>query len=164
MSLAVFRNTILMCKSGKFAYTDGPAPFKLSSGSSYTAHGESVDPPCILNNRLIDGNSFINGWTHEAAQNMLLATDKRKWQTVTGIKQASTCVPKDRDPYNTSGAKLSKRQIMRAAHAWLDVNEKRVHRSQNSSSRNLHSSCKRSEGCRCSFAEGQLINTLYCIQ
>ncbi|KAG9943464.1 hypothetical protein KCU85_g8624, partial [Aureobasidium melanogenum] len=45
----------------------GPPPLKLASGSSFSMHGD-----------------FINGWLPEAAQNMLLANDKREFAGVDG--------------------------------------------------------------------------------
>ena len=45
----------------------GEAPFELACGSSYCSHGD-----------------FINGWLPEAAENMLLANDKREFAGVDG--------------------------------------------------------------------------------
>lgn len=46
---------------------DGPPPLELACGPSYCSHGD-----------------FINGWLPEAAENMLLANDKREFQGVDG--------------------------------------------------------------------------------
>lgn len=46
---------------------EGPAPLELACGSSYCSHGD-----------------FINGWLPEAAENMLLANDKRDFAGVDG--------------------------------------------------------------------------------
>ncbi|KAL2821191.1 hypothetical protein BJX63DRAFT_418206 [Aspergillus granulosus] len=62
----------------------GEAPLQLSSGNSYSFHGD-----------------FINGWLPEAAENMMLATDKREFQRVTGPRsELPTCTPVDMDPDN----------------------------------------------------------------
>lgn len=62
----------------------GDAPLELASGPSYSWHGD-----------------FINGWLEEAAENMLLATDKREWQYVDGpLKEAPACTAEDADPEN----------------------------------------------------------------
>ncbi|KAK7415428.1 hypothetical protein QQX98_005879 [Neonectria punicea] len=50
----------------------GEAPFELACGSSYCSHGD-----------------FINGWLPEAAENMLLANDKREFAGVDGPAGAS---------------------------------------------------------------------------
>lgn len=64
----------------------GTAPVKLASGPAWSAHGD-----------------FINGWTEEAAQNMIATTnDKQKFAPVDGklgtFKAGSTCKPADADP------------------------------------------------------------------
>lgn len=77
---------------GGFKYTDGPAPFRLSSGNSYSAHGD-----------------WINGWTPEAAKNMVQLRDRNHWQPLPGVKTQSACKPIDRDPNNTAGSMRAKR-------------------------------------------------------
>ncbi|KAL4949283.1 hypothetical protein BDW69DRAFT_174804 [Aspergillus filifer] len=62
----------------------GEAPLFLASGNAYSFHGD-----------------FINGWIPEAAENMLLATDKRNFQVVEGPNsEMPTCTPTDADPEN----------------------------------------------------------------
>lgn len=68
---------------------EGPAPLELSCGSSYCSHGD-----------------FINGWLPEAAENMLLANDKRDFAGVDGpngkYNAGSICngTAADQDPEN----------------------------------------------------------------
>lgn len=62
----------------------GEAPLELASGPSYSFHGD-----------------FINGWLEEAAENLLLATDKREWQPVEGpLSSPISCDPADPNPDN----------------------------------------------------------------
>ncbi|KAL5044406.1 hypothetical protein BDW71DRAFT_215759 [Aspergillus fruticulosus] len=62
----------------------GESPLFLASGNAYSFHGD-----------------FINGWIPEAAENMLLATDKRNFQVVEGPNsEMPTCTPTDADPEN----------------------------------------------------------------
>lgn len=65
---------------------NGPAPLILSSGSSYSTHGD-----------------FINGWLPEAAENMLLANSKRDFAPVTGplggsLGKSACAKPTDKEP------------------------------------------------------------------
>ncbi|KAL4876725.1 hypothetical protein BJY04DRAFT_210375 [Aspergillus karnatakaensis] len=80
----------------------GEAPLFLASGNSYSFHGD-----------------FINGWLPEAAENMLLATDKREFQVVDGPRsEVPTCTPVDADPENgTSDYEESLEMIAEAAAA-----------------------------------------------
>ncbi|KAJ0415405.1 hypothetical protein BJY00DRAFT_293536 [Aspergillus carlsbadensis] len=60
----------------------GEAPLQLASGNSYSFHAD-----------------FINGWLPEAAENMMLATDKREFQVVSGPRtELPSCTPVDVDP------------------------------------------------------------------
>lgn len=62
----------------------GEAPFELASGPSYSFHGD-----------------FMNAWLPEAAENMLLASEKREFQVVDGpLSEQPECTPKDADPSN----------------------------------------------------------------
>ncbi|KAI9151454.1 hypothetical protein HJFPF1_08656 [Paramyrothecium foliicola] len=65
---------------------NGEAPLKLACGNAHCSHGD-----------------FINGWTEEAAQNMVATTqDKRKFFPVNGALgnsgDKSTCRPADPEP------------------------------------------------------------------
>lgn len=68
---------------------EGTAPLELACGSSYCSHGD-----------------FINGWLPEAAENMLLANDKRDFAGVDGpngkYNAGSVCngTAVDQDPEN----------------------------------------------------------------
>ncbi|KAF4969863.1 hypothetical protein FZEAL_10145 [Fusarium zealandicum] len=84
---------------------NGEAPVKLSCGPAWCSHGD-----------------FINGWTEEAAQNMVATTeDKREFFPVNGAlgeyNAGSTCQSTDADPSNGTGdyaesvAAMSKRQV-----------------------------------------------------
>ncbi|KAI3572401.1 hypothetical protein IWW34DRAFT_637782, partial [Fusarium oxysporum f. sp. albedinis] len=88
----------------------GKAPFKLSCGPAWCSHGD-----------------FINGWTEEAAQNMVATTqDKREFFPVNGalgdFKSGPTCEAKDAEPdegtsdYAESVVIMSKREI--SAWGW----------------------------------------------
>tara|TARA_R110002060_G_scaffold78156_1_gene90763 strand:+ start:230 stop:820 length:591 start_codon:yes stop_codon:yes gene_type:complete len=83
----------------------GTAPFKLASGPAWSSHGD-----------------FINGWTEEAATNMLATTkEKQKFSAVDGALGTSssgpTCTATDADPengtsdYAESVAAMSKRDV-----------------------------------------------------
>jgi hypothetical protein len=83
----------------------GTAPIKLSCGPAWCAHGD-----------------FINGWTKEAAENMVATTqDKRQFFPVDGalsdFKSGPTCQATDADPsngtsdYAESVAAMSKRDV-----------------------------------------------------
>jgi hypothetical protein len=83
----------------------GTAPFKLSSGPAWSSHDD-----------------FINGWTTEAATNMVATTkDKREFSPVNGalgtFKSGPTCTAKDADPtrgtsdYAQSVAEMGKRDL-----------------------------------------------------
>jgi hypothetical protein len=65
----------------------GAPPLTLSCGSSFCTHGD-----------------FINGWVEDAAENMLLANDKRKFAAVTGsLDDVAICPDSevaDADPEN----------------------------------------------------------------
>ncbi|KAF2108793.1 hypothetical protein BDV96DRAFT_503813 [Lophiotrema nucula] len=69
----------------------GTAPVKLASGNAWSSHGD-----------------FINGWTEEAATNMLATTkEKQKYSSVYGALgndgDTMSCTPTDADPdYGTS--------------------------------------------------------------
>jgi hypothetical protein len=77
----------------------GEAPLQLSSGNSYSWHGD-----------------FINGWLPEAAENMMVATDKREFQVVTGPRsELATCTPADADPDNGTSDYKESRVLMAAA-------------------------------------------------
>ncbi|KAI3572247.1 hypothetical protein IWW34DRAFT_763526 [Fusarium oxysporum f. sp. albedinis] len=84
---------------------NGEAPVKLSCGNAFCSHGD-----------------FINGWTEEAAQNMVDTTKgKREFFPVNGalggFKDGPTCEAKDADPshgtsdYNESVAVMGKRDV-----------------------------------------------------
>lgn len=84
---------------------NGAAPLILSSGPSYSTHGD-----------------FINGWLPEAATNMLKANSKREFADVKGplgggIGKSACAKPVDKEPgkgtsdYKTSLNFLSKRSI-----------------------------------------------------
>ncbi|OHF02945.1 secreted protein [Colletotrichum orchidophilum] len=83
----------------------GTAPFKLACGSAWCSHGD-----------------FINGWTPEAATNMLATTkEKMKFSAVNGklgdYKAGTTCKATDADPshgtsdYAKSVAAMGKRDV-----------------------------------------------------
>ncbi|WDK21175.1 hypothetical protein CGRA01v4_12464 [Colletotrichum graminicola] len=83
----------------------GTAPFKLSCGPAWCSHGD-----------------FINGWTEEAATNMIATTEeKMKFSAVSGALgdagSGPTCKAKDADPshgtgdYAKSVAVMSKRDV-----------------------------------------------------
>ncbi|KAL5120146.1 hypothetical protein ACEQ8H_001972 [Pleosporales sp. CAS-2024a] len=62
----------------------GTAPLKLACGPAWCSHGD-----------------FINGWTPEAATNMLATTlEKQHFSTVAGALAKQKCTPKDADPNN----------------------------------------------------------------
>ncbi|KAF1833371.1 hypothetical protein BDW02DRAFT_570150 [Decorospora gaudefroyi] len=88
----------------------GTAPVKLASGNAFSSHGD-----------------FINGWTTDAAENMVATTrDKRKFEGVNGklgaYKAGTTCKSADADPshgvsdYAQSVAAMSKRSL--SAWGW----------------------------------------------
>jgi hypothetical protein len=83
----------------------GTAPIKLACGSAYCSHGD-----------------FINGWTEDAALNMVAATkEKQHFAAVNGKlgKDGAkpTCKPVDKEPtkgtgdYAKSVAVMSKREV-----------------------------------------------------
>ncbi|RGP61245.1 oxidoreductase [Fusarium longipes] len=83
----------------------GEAPFKLACGDAWCSHGD-----------------FINGWTEEAATNMIATTaEKQHFAAVTGALGAPDagplCEARDADPgrgtsdYNESVAAMSKRDV-----------------------------------------------------
>ncbi|EXF77884.1 hypothetical protein COL5a_001647 [Colletotrichum fioriniae] len=83
----------------------GTAPFKLACGPAWCSHGD-----------------FINGWTTEAATNMLATTkEKQKFSSVNGAlgtyNSGPTCKATDADPshgtgdYAESVAAMSKRDV-----------------------------------------------------
>ncbi|OBR12811.1 Secreted protein [Colletotrichum higginsianum IMI 349063] len=83
----------------------GTAPFKLACGPAWCSHGD-----------------FINGWTKEAAENMVATTkEKQKFSAVNGglgdYKSGPTCKSADADPshgtgdYAESVAAMSKRDV-----------------------------------------------------
>lgn len=79
----------------------GTAPVKLACGPAWCSHGD-----------------FINGWTEEAAKNMLATTmEKQKFSLVEGSVQKRECTPKDADPtrgtsdYAKSVAVMAKREV-----------------------------------------------------
>ncbi|KXH33015.1 secreted protein [Colletotrichum simmondsii] len=83
----------------------GTAPFKLACGPAWCSHGD-----------------FINGWTTEAATNMLATTkEKQKFSSVNGAlgtyNSGPTCTATDADPshgtgdYAESVAAMSKRDV-----------------------------------------------------
>ncbi|PVI04340.1 hypothetical protein DM02DRAFT_556554 [Periconia macrospinosa] len=83
----------------------GTAPVKLACGNAYCSHGD-----------------FINGWTEDAAKNMIATTqEKQHFSPVNGSKgkdgTKSTCTPKDADPshgtgdYQKSVEVMSKRSV-----------------------------------------------------
>jgi hypothetical protein len=79
----------------------GTAPVKLACGPAWCSHGD-----------------FINGWTKEAAENMVATTkEKQHFMGVTGKVQKSACKPKDADPkhgtsdYAASVAAMGKRSV-----------------------------------------------------
>ncbi|KAK2040429.1 secreted protein [Colletotrichum somersetense] len=83
----------------------GTAPFKLACGPAWCSHGD-----------------FVNGWTEEAAANMVATTrDKMKFSAVNGALGAAgsgpTCKAKDADPshgtgdYAKSVAAMGKRDV-----------------------------------------------------
>lgn len=89
----------------------GTAPVKLACGNAYCSHGD-----------------FVNGWTDEAAENMIAATaDKRTYVSVNGALgndgDEPTCEATDAEPdkgtsdYAESVAQLSKRAV--DAWGWL---------------------------------------------
>lgn len=87
----------------------GTAPFKLSCGNAYCSHGD-----------------FINGWTKEAAENMLETTkDKRKFGGVDGemgsYKAGTKCNATDADPNNGTSdyAKSVKMLQKRDLAGWM---------------------------------------------
>ncbi|KAF6812379.1 oxidoreductase [Colletotrichum plurivorum] len=83
----------------------GGAPFKLACGPAWCSHGD-----------------FINGWTEDAAQNMIATTqEKMKFSGVSGklgdYKAGTTCKATDADPsrgtsdYAESVKAMSKREV-----------------------------------------------------
>ena len=88
----------------------GTAPVKLASGNAYSSHGD-----------------FINGWTPEAAENMVATTsDKYHFAPVNGplgdYKAGASCEAKDADPshgtsnFAESVAAMAKRSV--SAWGW----------------------------------------------
>jgi hypothetical protein len=84
----------------------GTAPVKLACGPAFCSHGD-----------------FINGWTEEAATNMVATTkEKQHFLPVTGGLKQKNCTPKDADPkhgvsdYAQSVAAMGKREV--AAWGW----------------------------------------------
>lgn len=82
---------------------EGPAPLELACGSSYCSHGD-----------------FINGWLPEAAENMLLASDKREFAGVDGPagkhNAGSICngTAADQDPENGTSDYEESKTILQA--------------------------------------------------
>lgn len=79
----------------------GTAPVKLACGPAWCSHGD-----------------FINGWTEEAAKNMLATTmEKQKFSYAGGSLQKQDCKPVDADPangtsdYAKSVAVMAKREV-----------------------------------------------------
>ncbi|KAF2685472.1 hypothetical protein K458DRAFT_337614 [Lentithecium fluviatile CBS 122367] len=79
----------------------GEAPVKLACGPAWCSHGD-----------------FINGWTEEAATDMLKTTvEKQKYISVIGDGETADCTPADPDPdhgtsdYAESVAAMSKRSV-----------------------------------------------------
>lgn len=84
----------------------GDAPFKLACGNAFCSHGD-----------------FVNGWSEEAAQNMLETTkDKMHFSAVTGSAGTSqmSCTPKDAEPDKGTGdyAKSVSLMSKRSLPAW----------------------------------------------
>ncbi|KAH7389462.1 hypothetical protein DE146DRAFT_163823 [Phaeosphaeria sp. MPI-PUGE-AT-0046c] len=80
----------------------GTAPVKLACGPAWCSHGD-----------------FVNGWTEEAAKNMLATTmEKQKFSYAGGSLQKKSCAPKDADPahgtsdYAKSVAVMAKREVL----------------------------------------------------
>ena len=80
----------------------GAPPLKFASGNSFSMHGD-----------------FINGWLPEAAQNMLLANDKREFAGVDGplgrYNAGSVCGASnahDSDPSHGTSDYLTSVQMM----------------------------------------------------
>lgn len=89
----------------------GTAPIKLASGNAWSSHGD-----------------FINGWTEEAAENMIATTaEKQKYASVNGALgndgDKPTCEATDAEPdkgtsdYAESVEQQSKRSV--SAWGWL---------------------------------------------
>lgn len=77
----------------------------LASGNAYSFHGD-----------------FINGWIPEAAENMLLATDKRNFQVVEGPNsEMPTCTPADADPENGTSDYVKSLAMKSAADSGSDT-------------------------------------------
>jgi hypothetical protein len=81
----------------------GEAPIKLACGNAFCSHGD-----------------FINGWTDDAAQNMLATTqEKQHFSAVVGSRGTSpmSCTPKDAEPdkgtsdFAESVSVMSKRSV-----------------------------------------------------
>jgi hypothetical protein len=79
----------------------GEAPIKLACGPAWCSHGD-----------------FVNGWTEEAATDMLKSTvQKQKYISGIGDGQTASCTPADADPahgtsdYAESVAAMSKRSV-----------------------------------------------------
>jgi len=82
----------------------GTAPVKLACGAAWCTHGD-----------------FINGWTEEAAKNMVATTsEKQHFAAVTGSTAASKCKATDADPkHGTSDfAKSVAVMAKRSVEAW----------------------------------------------
>ncbi|KAL1597074.1 hypothetical protein SLS60_008656 [Paraconiothyrium brasiliense] len=86
----------------------GEAPIKLACGNAFCSHGD-----------------FINGWTEEAAENMLATTqDKQHFSAVTGSlgTEQMSCTPTDAEPdkgtsdYAESVSMMGKRSV--SAWGW----------------------------------------------
>ncbi|KAF9894643.1 hypothetical protein FE257_006531 [Aspergillus nanangensis] len=88
---------------------EGEAPLQLASGNSYSFHGD-----------------FVNGWLPEAAENMMLASDKGEFQDVPGPRsEVMECTPVDVDPdHGTSDYEES--LVLMAAAKDEDENEDHV--------------------------------------
>lgn len=95
----------------------GTAPIKLASGNAWSSHGD-----------------FINGWTEEAAENMIAATaEKQHYASVDGALgndgDEPTCEATDAEPdlgtgdYAESVAQMSKRDV--SAWGWLSASRLR---------------------------------------
>ncbi|CAI6305525.1 unnamed protein product [Periconia digitata] len=86
----------------------GTAPIKLACGNAYCSHGD-----------------FINGWTPEAAKNMIATTQsKQSYSSVNGALgkdgDKMSCTPKDADPSHGTGdyAKSVEAMSKRSVPEW----------------------------------------------
>lgn len=94
----------------------GTAPIKLACGNAFCSHGD-----------------FINGWTEEAAQNMVATTkEKQHFALVTGDKGTAPmkCTPKDKEPEKGTSEFAESVKLMgkRSVDAWGWVSRGRMQR------------------------------------